>query len=204
MTRGAETPDRVLVQRACGGDEEAFEALFRRYSRTLEIYVRRHTPAGVRRRISAADVLQETRIAAHRGLGKFEWRNEASLRNWLLKIANLTLRAKVRDCRAARRAFEREETRGQRPATEQFVARGASPSEMAVASELAEVAADAFRTLTVADREILRLVREEGLTLVESAERMGRAYEATKKLYGRALARFRAAFDRLQGGSHGT
>ncbi|MHC4941351.1 MAG: sigma factor-like helix-turn-helix DNA-binding protein [Planctomycetota bacterium] len=72
---------------------------------------------------------------------------------------------------------------------------------MAAASELARVAAAAFRSLGEDDRQVLRLVREEGVTLAGAADRMGRSYEATKKLYARALARFRASFDRRRGDS---
>ena len=47
-------------------------------------------------------------------------------------------------------------------------------------------------------REILRLCREEGLTLREAAERMGRSREAAKKLYGRALVRFSTELSRVR------
>jgi RNA polymerase sigma factor (sigma-70 family) len=51
-------------------------------------------------------------------------------------------------------------------------------------------------------REILRLVREEGLTLREAAQRMNRSREAAKKLYGRALFRLTEVFEKLQGEGH--
>jgi hypothetical protein len=38
-------------------------------------------------------------------------------------------------------------------------------------------------------REVLALVQVEGLRLADAAARMGRSYEATKKLYGRAASR---------------
>ena len=41
-------------------------------------------------------------------------------------------------------------------------------------------------------REVLRLALEEGLSLRECAERMGRSREAMKKLYGRAVCALRA------------
>ena len=50
---------------------------------------------------------------------------------------------------------------------------------------------------------IRRLAREEHLNLDEAAERMGRSREAVKKLYGRALCRFREIFDRMRGGIDG-
>ena len=51
------------------------------------------------------------------------------------------------------------------------------------------------------DREILRLVRFERLSLREAAERMGRSYEATAKLHGRALLRFTDVYRTLRGES---
>ncbi|MHC4578192.1 MAG: RNA polymerase sigma factor [Planctomycetota bacterium] len=200
MPTGEDLPDEALLARARLGDAEAFERLFRRYIGTLTSYVRRHLPPGIRRKMSIVDILQEVRIVALKGAADFQWRDGASVRNWLLKITNLTVRTKTRDfARTAKRATDREVTRGRRPATAQFQAVGASPSEMAIASELAELAEQAFRELPPDYQRILRLVREEDLALAEAGTRMGRSREAAKKLYARALSSFAAEFERLQG-----
>ena len=57
----------------------------------------------------------------------------------------------------------------------------------------------ALRQLPPDYQEILRLVREEDLTLRDCGARMGRSREAAKKLYGRALSSFTEMFERLQG-----
>jgi len=199
MSTGEDLPDEALLERVRLGDAEAFERLFQRYIATLKSYVRRHLSPGIRRKISIVDILQDVRIVALKRVADFQWRDAASVRNWLLKITNLTVRTKTRDfARTAKRATDREVTRGQRPATAQFQAVQASPSEMAVASELAELAERAFRGLPPDYQWILRLVREEDLVLAEAGARMGRSREAAKKLYARAMASFVAKFERLQ------
>ena len=50
-------------------------------------------------------------------------------------------------------------------------------------------------------REVLRLAREQRRGLKEVATLMGRSHEATKKLYGRAVRRFREALRALRGES---
>ncbi|MHC4108782.1 MAG: RNA polymerase sigma factor, partial [Planctomycetota bacterium] len=127
MPTGEDLPDEALLERIRLGETEAFERLFRRYLGPLQSYVRRHLPPGIRRKISIADILQEVRIVALKGVADFQWRDGASVRNWLLKITNLTVRTKTRDfARTAKRAADREVTRGRRPATAQFQAVGAS------------------------------------------------------------------------------
>ena len=51
----------------------------------------------------------------------------------------------------------------------------------------------------VCAKTVLRLARNEGLSLREVAGQMGRSREAVKKLYGRALERFVEHFERLRG-----
>jgi DNA-directed RNA polymerase specialized sigma24 family protein len=49
---------------------------------------------------------------------------------------------------------------------------------------------------------VLRLHREEGVTLREVGQRMGRSYEAAKKLHGRAMVEFIKNFEGLRRNGH--
>ncbi|MHC4339680.1 MAG: RNA polymerase sigma factor, partial [Planctomycetota bacterium] len=73
---GMEPSDRALVEQAQAGDADAFERLFRRYTRMLESYVRRWLPPALQRKVSIADILQETRIVAFDGAPGFDLRDE--------------------------------------------------------------------------------------------------------------------------------
>lgn len=80
-TRPATGPDPDLLSAAQGGDPAAFEQLVAVYRRPLQAHCYRMLGSLQ----DAEDALQETLVAAWRGLGRFEGR--ASLRTWLYRIA---------------------------------------------------------------------------------------------------------------------
>jgi DNA-directed RNA polymerase specialized sigma24 family protein len=63
-----------------------------------------------------------------------------------------------------------------------------SPSEEAVSAEEEDVLRAAVASLPDDYATVVRLVHIEGLTLVDAGLRMGRSADATRKLYGRAMA----------------
>jgi RNA polymerase sigma-70 factor (TIGR02960 family) len=69
------------LDRARGGDEEAFRELTDPYRRELQLHIHRIVGSPQ----DAEDLLQETLLAAWRGLDQFEGR--ASVRAWLYRIA---------------------------------------------------------------------------------------------------------------------
>lgn len=70
-----------LIEAAQAGDHEAFEQLIGPYQRELEVHCYRILGSAQ----DAEDALQETLLAAWRGLGGFEGR--ASVRTWLYQVA---------------------------------------------------------------------------------------------------------------------
>jgi RNA polymerase sigma-70 factor (TIGR02960 family) len=73
--------EAVTLSRARAGDEEAFRSLVEPYQRELQLHCYRILGSLQ----DAEDLLQETLLAAWRGLDKFEGR--ASMRSWLYRIA---------------------------------------------------------------------------------------------------------------------
>jgi RNA polymerase sigma-70 factor (ECF subfamily) len=69
------------LERARAGDEDAFGQLANRYRRELQLHIYRIVGSAQ----DAEDLLQETLLAAWRGLDQFEGR--ASVRAWLYRIA---------------------------------------------------------------------------------------------------------------------
>jgi RNA polymerase sigma-70 factor (ECF subfamily) len=78
--------DGILYEKARGGCEQAFSALFRRYHGALHAFVFRLCLDAN----GADDIVQDSFIKAARSLGSF--RGEASFRNWLYRIAMNTTR----------------------------------------------------------------------------------------------------------------
>src|ERR671932_278793 len=70
-----------MLARARAGDEDAFRELTHRYRRELQLHIYRIVGSVQ----DAEDLLQETLLAAWRGLEHFQER--ASVRAWLYKIA---------------------------------------------------------------------------------------------------------------------
>lgn len=196
VSAGNDPSDELLFGKVKEGDEVSLRLLLARYRERLQALVERQLPGRLRRRFSVADVLQEIRIAVLQGRSQFEDRGPDSFRKWVFGIAANKVRETLRrHAGTNKRAANREVSRGMRRDTTQFPAQGPSPSEAAMASELAERVRVAMNALPDDYREVLRLTRQEGLTLRETAEHMGRSREAVKKLYGRAFLKFKQIFE---------
>lgn len=76
-----------LVQQAQAGDREALNRLFSRYYERVRRIVRLRLGRGLREAVESGDILQETFIHAVRSFENFEVREEASLIQWLSRIA---------------------------------------------------------------------------------------------------------------------
>ncbi|MCZ6691758.1 MAG: sigma-70 family RNA polymerase sigma factor [Planctomycetota bacterium] len=194
----AEASDDQLLGLVREGDERAFEVLFGRHEPQLARQIQRSVPATLRRKISVSDVIQETRIVALQRAADFKDRGPGSLRAWFGKIAeNKVGDAMRRYAGTAKRGAAQEVSRDHRPHTNQFEARGPTPSEVAMGAELEERLRRILETLPEDYRTVLRLARFEGLSLREVADRIGRSREAVKKLYARALSKFTQRYQRM-------
>jgi RNA polymerase sigma-70 factor (ECF subfamily) len=73
--------EQAILERAQAGEEQAFQALVEPYRREIQVHCYRLTGSLT----DAEDLLQETLLAAWRGLPGFQQRS--SLRSWLYRIA---------------------------------------------------------------------------------------------------------------------
>lgn len=178
-----------LVRKAQAGDEGSFAELIEDYRVPLAGFIASRIPRYLARKITAEDVLQDASMTAYARLGEFEHRGEGAFRAWLWGIAQLKLREAVRRfAGTAKRGAAAEISRGARRDTRHFVAQQGTPSEYAMASELEERVHQALERLSEDHRQVLTLVRIQQQSLSDAALTMDRSYEATKKLYGRAVA----------------
>jgi RNA polymerase sigma-70 factor (ECF subfamily) len=186
--------EAALVRSARHGDATAFESLCERYRVQLEARVKRRLADAIQRKVSVQDVLQETYIAAFDRVGGFEDRGEGAFGAWIAQIAEFKAREAVRHFAGTeRRAVDRETPVDGHDGDREPQGRDATPSQVAIAVETSEAAARALRRLPPDYRQVLELVQVRGVPLVETARLLCRSYEATKKLYGRAMQRFTLA-----------
>jgi len=197
--------DARLLERIREGDAEALASLLARHDRAMRAKAATVLGKGLGRRVSVSDILQEARLAAFTSLADFEGSGPGAVRGWLLRVVELKAIDAVRRNGAAKRDAHRETSPTASSSRERpIVDRSPTPGEAAAAGELAEVSRRALAALPEDYREVLRMSQLNGLSLRQTAECMGRSYEATKKLYGRALARFGELVRRSAGRRHGS
>jgi RNA polymerase sigma-70 factor (ECF subfamily) len=199
MSHADADPER-LIRLAQEGDMQALGQLFELYRNYLLLLARMQIGRRLQGKVDAADLVQETLLAAHRDLAQFRGATEAELVGWLRRIlaANLVdlvrryCGAQRRDVRLERRLAD-EVDQSSRDIGLVLMTKDSSPSQRAVRREQAVLLADALKSLPEDYDEVIVLHHLQGLNFPEVARRMERSVDSVKKLWIRALARLRDA-----------
>ena len=165
------------------------------YRAALEVLVRNYQHLIIRYCVTmlgdtghGEEVAQEVFLGAYAALPRF--RQEASLRTWLLAIARKQCLKALRDRRRRRRLEEEQRTE---------IARGAHRAPPDPSEENPEVLRQrvwrGLDRLGAAERTVLLLRYETGLTLVEVAHIVGRSEAGVRRQLARALEQLRAVLD---------
>jgi RNA polymerase sigma-70 factor (ECF subfamily) len=202
MSRPPADPEQLL-RLAQGGDREALGQLLELYANYLTLLARMQIGRRLQGKVDAADLVQETFLAAHRDFAKFRGRTEAEFVNWLRQIlaANLIdlvrryCSARRRDVRLERQLADELDQSSQAMGLV-LAAKQSSPSHQAVRREQAVLLADALKSLPADYAEVIILHHLDGRSFPEVARLMNRSLDSVKKLWVRALARMR---DLLEG-----
>jgi RNA polymerase sigma-70 factor (ECF subfamily) len=172
-----------LVDRARGGDRDAWEALYRRAYPRLLAYAGRRLDAD-----SAREAVSETMARAVANIGRYRHvPGSGGFDGWLFGICRHVV---LDDQRAAGR-------RGYGPPPEGVD--HADPGESIVSAEEAAAVRQAFALLSDDDRELLELRVVAGLSAEEAASVLGRRPGAVRMAQSRALERLRKHLGRVEG-----
>jgi RNA polymerase sigma-70 factor (ECF subfamily) len=193
-----------LLDLARAGDRVALGQLLERYRNYLSLLARVQIGRRIRGKLDVADVVQETFLGVHRGIGHFRGSTEAQFLAWLRQIlvgilANQVRRyfgTKRRDVRLERELLD-DLDRSSVCLGSQLIAAQSSPSAQASRREQAVLLADAMEGLPVDYREVIILRQLQGLSFPEVAQRMGRTEDSVKNLWARALGRLRRSLEVL-------
>ena len=181
-----EVSDQELVRSAVAGDEKAFHALVDRHAPGLF----RAAISLSRNRADAEDLLQDTLIAAHRGLKQFAGRS--SVRTWLQTI--LTRKAfkalhRSRHQRATLSIDAMDSAPTPAPADPAML-RGSSTTSIDQKLDVMQV----LKSLSDPHREVLVLREIQGLSYEEIAEVLHVPRGTVESRLYRARAEFREKF----------
>ncbi len=172
------TSDRELLEGARAGDRAALERLLERHQRRVFRFGMKMCGGEE----DAKDVLQETLIAAARGIRDF--RGASSVSTWLYTIARSFCIKRHRTSKFAPGQMESLEERSREVQEMPDAARG--PEDAAAGSQVRAALQEAIGTLEPMYREVLVLRDVEGLSAPEVAEVLGLSVEAVKSRLHRA------------------
>jgi RNA polymerase sigma-70 factor, ECF subfamily len=173
-----------LLERARGGDRNAFEALVSPLRDELLQRIRLKMGASLREKLEPEDVLQEVQLRALRSISKFRWQGEGSLEAWLEGIAANFILTSAKT-RRRRREFQVDR---------EPCALDVTPSRQERRKERFERLKKSVEELPPDYRTAVRLSRLEGLRIREIAERMGRSPSAVKNLLFKAMKKLQESF----------
>src|ERR1700694_2714379 len=166
-TVGIQLSEENLIRAGQQGDEQAVEALFRRYQRPLfqtALRVLGNTE-------DAEDALQDGLLSAYRNLKRFEGRSQFS--TWLTRIVINAALMRRRSAKS-RPAVSLEETprEDEVRATERFAADGPNPEQLFAGTELREIISANLDELSPLLRTAFVLREMEGYSTGEAARKL--------------------------------
>ena len=192
LTRSVE-----LVHRAQDGDDGALNQLFDRYYERVRRIVRLRLGRKLRSALDSGDILQDTFAQAVQAFQGFEMRDEASLINWLSKLAERQIIAAA-DYHGAKKRDKAREVRVQGPASGSesrpsgisfvFAADATAPLDRLTEDEQVEIVESCIRELPEEYRELIILRDYAGASWESVAEQTGRpSSAAARMMHARAL-----------------
>ena len=172
---------KELVERAQRGERAAFDELVCLEKTRLEAFVRARVGGNLARKTHIEDILQETLLRAYRDIREFRPRGDDSFAKWICGIASHVILEAASGHRRSRTV----------PLDFDVPASETTPSHAARKEERFDRLQDAIDSLSPEHREVILLVRVEGLPVKEVARRMDRTPHAVSNLLLRASQRLK-------------
>ena len=183
--------DAQLMEAARSGEDKALEELLARHEKQVYRFGLRMCGSEE----DAKEVLQETLLAAFRGIHSF--RGDAELSTWLYQVARTHCIRLRRQRVGAPKEFQPLDS----PAAIGVAAEEATPDMVSHARQIGEVLQAAILALPEPQREVLILRDVEGLSAEEAAQVVGIEVGALKSRLHRARLQLREHLSTLMGES---
>ena len=206
VAAGIQGSEEKLIRAGQRGDQQAVEALFRRYQRPLfqtALRVLGNTE-------DAEDALQDGLLSAYRNLKRFEGRSQFS--TWLTRIVINAALMRRRSAKARPAVSLDEPPREEElPAAERFADDGPTPEQVFANTEIREMISENLDQLSPLLRTAFILREMQGFSTGEAAKKLGvtentlkaRLWRARHQLAERLGRRFRRMRDGIAGGPMG-
>ncbi len=181
-----------LIDRIKNGDREALSQLFERHRRRLALLAHYRLGPHLRGLVEIDDILQETLLKAYTQFDQFSYRTPGSFLRWLARIMEHVIADTARyHSRQKRQAGEVLPLRSESNPGGPEPADSKTPSRLLAQDERLRALLHDLDELPDDYREVILLLKVEGLSTREVAERMGKSRETVALLLHRAIKRFR-------------
>jgi RNA polymerase sigma-70 factor (ECF subfamily) len=195
-----------LVDQAIAGRPLALDRLLLGHYAKLAARVDQKLPTDLRTLIAADDIIQETFTDAFRRIGSFRPEGPDAFYRWLVAIADNRITDAVRSFRAAKRGGGRAAANGHVDGRTSIAAlvdlvavSDRTPSRSAGGHEVAAAIHVALAGMKPEYREPLMLRYLQGLSVSETALRMGKTEASVHKLCSRGLQALRGSMGEASG-----
>lgn len=190
-----------LVQRASAGDTAALQKLLELHDAALIRFIQRKLPDRLRGQIEPEDVAQAVYVETYRTIGRFKPTGQNAFFRWLTAIAKQRVLDELRKRDRLKRGGGRRRISHVRGAVagstmtllDLIAVDSKTPTRSIARREAAAELNDALAELATPYREALRLRYIDGLSVEETARRLGRTAGAVQNLCWRALQKLREA-----------
>jgi len=181
-----------LIRRALDGADSERDELLEYLRPRLVLWAGSRLSLGLRAKLEPDDVAQETLLAIHKSMDRFEGRDYRAFLAWVFRIAENRIRDMADHFGAQKRQPRTPLTFTQ-----------TSPSTAASRTEEVDKVARALEDLAEDHRDVVRLRRFEERDVKEIAQIMGRSENAVRILYCRALKALRQSLKNGESASDG-
>jgi RNA polymerase sigma-70 factor (ECF subfamily) len=168
-----------------------------RFRDYLRLLARLQLDARLQAKLDASDLVQQTLLKAHQGLGQFRGQTAAEQAAWLRQILANTLANAIRDFARGKRdvnlerSLEASLTDSSARLEAWLISKEDSPSQHAERNEQLLKLAEELAHLPEIQREVLLLRHCQGWSLAEIGAHLGRSRAAVASLLRRGLQQLR-------------
>ena len=194
---------RLLVEQARNGDMQAKSDLATHVQSYLTMMADRKLNDTLRPNINPSDIVQHTLIRMVNGIEDFRGSTRAEFFGWLNTIVQNESPRANRYFRSQKRDISRQRSIAQPDSGSFFFLEPSddspTPQTNALSQERIELLHTLLDKLDSEYAEVIRLRNLEQLSFREIGEKMNRTEGAASKLWNRAIIKFQAEFDRIDG-----
>jgi len=194
-----------LVLMAKEGDQAALNKLFAVYGERIRRILRLRMGGELRSKLESMDLVQDAFVSALRDLGNFTYQNEGDFLRWVSRIAENRLRDNIDQLHANKRDIRKEIplTTNRTSTQDTYIATNepvdaTTPSVIISKREHLDKLEKAIEGLKPEYREVILLMKIEGLSYKEAADKLGKSPDAVRMLLSRAMSELSRDFEKTR------